>query len=221
MIITDVAVRNRTSVGVLALLIIMLGVYSYFTLPREAAPDVPIPIVLVTTTYEGVSPEDVESSVTMKLEKKIAGVKGIKELRSTSAEGISMIIIEFLPDVVIDDALQYVRARVELAKPDLPLDADEPSIREINIAEFPIMLVNLSGDISGVRMKAIADDMQDAIEAIPGVLSAEISGALEREIRLEIDPDRAAAYNLTIPEPQAPALLLASQPYLPFEASFI
>jgi len=142
----------------------------------------------------------VESSVTMKLEKKIAGVKGIKELRSTSAEGISMIIIEFLPDVVIDDALQYVRARVELAKPDLPLDADEPSIREINIAEFPIMLVNLSGDISGVRMKAIADDMQDAIEAIPGVLSAEISGALEREIRLEIDPDRAAAYNLTIPE---------------------
>jgi len=200
MLLSDVAIRNRTTVGALIVLILVTGVYSYVTLPREAAPDVPIPLVLVTTSYEGVAPEDIESSVTLKIEKEMTGLKGMKEVRSTSAEGVSSVIIEFQPDVVIEDALQYVRARVDLAKPDLPDDADEPSIQEINIAEFPIMLVNLSGAISPVRLKALADDLEDEIEQVPGVLGVDVTGELEREIRIEIDPDRVASFGLTIPE---------------------
>ncbi len=198
MFLSDAAIRNRTTVGVLVLLIVVMGVYSYAVLPREAAPDVPIPIILVTTGYEGVSPEDVESSVTMKIEKELTGLKGLKELRSISGEGMSQVIIEFLPNVVTEDALQYVRDRVDLAKPELPDDADEPTIEEINVADFPVMMISISGTISAVRLKAIADELEDAIEAVPGVLDVGVSGALEREIRLEVDPDRLASYRLTL-----------------------
>ena len=200
MIISDVAIQNRTTVGVIIALIIVFGVYSYITLPRESAPDIPVPYILVTTVYEGVSPEDIETSVTIKIEKELAGLKGVKEFTSASAEGVSNITIEFLPDVEIDAAMQYVRDKVELAKGDLPQEAEEPVLTEINMADFPIMMVNISGDISPVRLKMIADDLEDVIESLPGVLNCDVLGALEREIRLEIDQDKLAVYSLTIPE---------------------
>jgi len=200
MLISDLAIRNRTTVFVLMVLIAVAGTISYVTLPREAAPDVPIPFVLVSTAYEGVAPEDVESAVTIKLENELTGIKGVKEITSASAEGLSIITIEFEPDVRIEDALQYVRDKVDLAKAELPAEADEPVIQEINVAEFPILLINVSGDISPVRLKAIADALEDRIQQIPGVLEVDVLGGLEREIRLEIDPDRVAAYGLTIPE---------------------
>ncbi len=200
MLLTDVAIRNRTTVAVLGLIILLMGGYSYFSLPREAAPDIPIPYILVTTTYEGVSPEDVESSVTMKIEKELNGVRGVEEITSSSAEGMSLISVEFEPDVPSEVALQRVRDRVDLAKGELPMDAEEPVIKEINFAELPIMLISLSGEISPVQLKEIADDVQDVLEAVPGVLKVDMAGDLEPEIRLEFNPDRLATYSLTIPE---------------------
>jgi len=200
MLITDTSIRNRTTVAVLGLIIILMGGYSYLSLPREAFPDIPIPHIMVTTAYEGVSPEDIETSVTMKIEKELNGIRGIKEIRSSSAEGLSMIDVEFTPDVPSDVALQRVRDRVDIAKGELPMDAEEPVMKEINFAEFPIMLVSISGDVSPVQLKEIADTLQDTLEAVPGVLKVDVLGALEPEIRLEFDPDRLASYNLMIPE---------------------
>jgi multidrug efflux pump len=200
MLLTDLAIKNRTTVAVLGLLIILMGGYSYLTLPREAAPDIPIPYILVTTIYEGVSPEDVETSVTMKIEKELNGIRGVEEITSSSAEGMSLISVEFTPDVPSEAALQRVRDRVDLAKGELPMDAEEPMIKEINFAELPIMLISLSGEVSPVQLKEVADNVQDALEAVPGVLKVEITGDLEPEIRLEFDPGRVASYNLTIPE---------------------
>ena len=110
MLLTDAAVKNRTTVAVLALIIVLLGCYSYMSLPREAAPDIPIPYILVTTIYEGVSPEDIETSVTMKIEKELGGVRGVEEVTSSSAEGMSMISVEFAPDVPSEVALQRLCA---------------------------------------------------------------------------------------------------------------
>lgn len=200
MILSNAAIRNRTTVGVLALLIIVAGAYSYLTLPREAAPDIPIPFILVTTSYEGVSPQDIESSITIKIEKELAGLKGVKEITSASQEGMSIITIEFLPDVKVDDAMQYVRDKVDRAKKDLPKDAEDPTLTEISFADFPILMVNISGELSPVLLKLIADELEEIIEAIPGVLNCDVLGGLEREIRLEIDQDKVAAYGLTIPE---------------------
>ena len=200
MLLTDVAIKNRTTVAVLGLLIILMGGYSYMSLPREASPDIPIPYIMVTTTYEGVSPEDMETSVTMKIEKELNGIRGVDEITSSSAEGMSLISVEFAPDVPSDVALQRVRDRVDLAKGELPLDAEEPVITEINFAELPIMLISIAGDVSPVQLKEVADDVQDALESVPGVLKVEMAGDLEPEIRLEFDPQRIAEYNLTIPE---------------------
>lgn len=200
MILSNAAIRNRTTVGVLALLIIVAGAYSYVTLPREAAPDISIPFVLVTTTYEGVSPQDIESSVTIKIEKELAGLKGVKEVTSASQEGMSIITIEFLPNVKVDDAMQYVRDKVDRAKKELPKEAEEPILTEISFADFPILMVSISGELSPVLLKLMADDLEEIIEALPGVLNCDVLGGLEREIRLEIDQDKVAAYGLTIPE---------------------
>ena len=200
MLLTDAAIRNRTTVAVLGLIIILLGVSSYRSLPREAAPDIPIPYIMVSTMYEGVSPEDIETSVTMKIEKELNGIRSVEEITSSSAEGMSMISVEFTPNVSSEVALQRVRDRVDLAKGELPREAEEPIIKEINFAELPIMLISISGDVSPDQLKGIADDLQDALEAVPGVLKVEMAGDLEREIRLEFERDRIAQYNLTIPE---------------------
>jgi len=200
MLITDTSIRNRTTVAVLGLIIFLMGGYSYISLPREAFPDIPIPYIFISTNYEGVSPEDIETTVTMKIEKELNGIRGVKEIRSSSAEGLSMINVEFTPDVPTDVALQRVRDRVDMAKGELPTDAQEPVINEINLAEFPIMLISISGDVSPIQLKEIADTLQDTLEAVPGVLKVEVLGALEPEIRLEFDPDRLATYNLMIPE---------------------
>ncbi|MCC6793284.1 MAG: efflux RND transporter permease subunit, partial [Thermomicrobiales bacterium] len=200
MIISDTAIRNRVTVGVLTLLIAVFGIYSYVSLPREASPDIPVPYILVTTIYEGVSPEDVESTVTLKIEKELAGLKGVKQINSSSAEGVSTITIEFLPDVKIDDAMQYVRDRIDRAKPELPEEAEEPALTEINFAEFPIIMINISGEVSPVALKMIADDLEEALESVPGVLNCDVLGGLEREIRVEMDHDRLTAYGLTVVE---------------------
>lgn len=198
MIITNSAIDNRTVVWVLIVLIVAAGSWSYLTLPRESTPDIPIPFVVVSTPYEGVSPEDVESSITIKIEKELAGLKGVKEITSVSAEGISNVIIEFYPDVLIEDALQYVRDKVDQAKGELPEDAEETTITEVSFEDFPIFLVAIYGDISPVRLKAIADELEDIIEEVPGVLNCDVIGAREREIRLEVDHERFAAYGLTV-----------------------
>ena len=197
MIISNTAINNRIVVWILMIMIIVSGVYSYITIPKEAFPDIPIPYVVVSTSYEGVSPEDIESLITLKIEKEMAGVKGSKEITSTSAEGMSSVVVEFYPDVEMEDALQHVKDKVDQAKGELPDDAEEPTVKEISFADFPVMTVSISGDVSPVRLKSIADELDDAFEEIPGVLECDISGDLEREIRLEVDHDRFTAYGLT------------------------
>jgi multidrug efflux pump subunit AcrB len=181
-------------------MIVLFGIYNYLTLPREMEPDIPVPYIVVTTSYTGVSPADIENNVTVPLEKKLKALRDLEEITSVSAEGISSIRIEFLPDVDIDDALQKVRDKVDQAKPDLPDDADDPSVAEISFSDWPILIINIAGDAGLVQLKAIADELEEKIESIPGVLDAAVIGGLEREIRIEPDPDRLAAYEIPLSE---------------------
>ncbi|MHC4981752.1 MAG: efflux RND transporter permease subunit [Planctomycetota bacterium] len=196
MILSNVAIKNRVTVLVLIALILALGAMSYRTLPREAAPDVEIPHILVSTTYDGVSPEDIENTITKEIEKELTGISGLEEVTSSSEESKSIINCEFQPDVNIDQALRRVKDKVDIAE--LPTDPQrkEPRTTEINVAEFPIMMLNVSGDITAWRLKGIADDMKDRIKTVDGVLDVEVLGTLEREIRIEIDQDRVAAYGI-------------------------
>jgi multidrug efflux pump subunit AcrB len=199
MIISDTAVRNRTSVMVLAVIILAIGIYCYRVLPRENEPDITIPNVFVSTPYRGVSSEDIETTITIKIENKLKGLDRVKKIHSVSSEGISQINIEFLPGTDIDEVLQKVKDKVDEAKKDLPGDLeDDPSVFEVNFSELPIVVFSLSGTSGITPLKRIADDLEEAIEAIPGVLEVDVTGGREREIRIEVDPDKLAYYRIPI-----------------------
>jgi len=146
--ITDLAIKYRTSIVVLTLLLVGGGLFSYLTLPKEAQPSIEIPTIVVTTIYPGASPDDVESVVTQVIEQELGSINGIKEMRSISTEGVSTIVIEFTPDVAMNEASQQVREGVDIAKSDLPADIEEPLIDEIDTSEFPILTVNLAAEYS-------------------------------------------------------------------------
>ena len=196
--LTDHAVDKSTTVIVLLVIITVAGIFSYVVLPRESNPEVIVPFINVMVTYEGVTPEDMESLVTLPIERKLTGLSGVKEITSSSVEGASNIVIEFVADTIIEDALQKVRDKVDLAKQDLPDDADDPVISEINLAETPIMLLSLTGNVSLPVLNEVAEDMEDQIEAIPGVLDVQIIGGVEREIQIEVDPNRVAEYGISL-----------------------
>jgi multidrug efflux pump len=198
-IVSDTAVRNRVSVMVLALIIMVSGIYCYNKIPREDEPDITIPYVFVSTTYEGVSSADIETAVTIPIEKKLKGLDRVKSVKSVSAEGISRINIEFIPGTDIDAVLQKVKDKVDEAKRDLPTDLeDDPVVFEVNLSELPIIVYSLSGDSGMVVLKKIADDLKDEIEALPGILEVVVAGGREREIVIEVDPDKMAYYRIPI-----------------------
>ena len=199
MIVSDLAVKKRTSVMVLALMILIFGPLSYFSLPRESAPDITIPFVFIMTNYAGVAPEDIENAITIPIEKKLKGLEGVKKIESSSTEGMSSIVIEFVAGTDIDDVLPKTKDKVDLAKAELPQDLeDDPEVMEINISELPIVVFSLSGTCGLECLKDLAEDLEEEFESIPGVLEVDVTGGLEREIRVEPYPDKLAYFGLSI-----------------------
>ncbi|WP_022666300.1 efflux RND transporter permease subunit [Desulfospira joergensenii] len=204
MILSDTAVKNRISVLVLAVIITGIGLSAYFSLPRESDPDITIPYVFVQTDYRGVSASDIETAITIKIEKKLKGLDKVKNISSVSSQGLSQINIEFLPGTDIDEVLTKVKDKVDEAKNDLPTDLEnDPSVYEVNISEMPIVIYSLAGDCGPRMLKKIADDLKDDIEGVPGVLEADVTGGQDREIRVEVDPDKLAYYRIPITSLQA------------------
>ncbi len=194
--ITEIAIKYRTAVVVLTVILSVLGLLSYVQIPKESQPSFEIPIILITTIYPGASPDDIESLITQEVESKVQDINGIKEIRSTSTEGASTVVVEFNPEVSMDEAYQKVRDRVAIAKPLLPADVEEPVITEIDISEFPIMTINLAADYSLARLKDVAEDLQDELETIASVLEVDLIGGLEREVQVNVDLNALQGYNL-------------------------
>jgi multidrug efflux pump subunit AcrB len=204
MIVSDTAVKKSVSVVVLSFILIIFGVYCYKTLPRESDPDITIPNVFISTEYRGVSPADIETAITIEIEKKIKGIDGIKTIKSVSSEGLSSINVEFVTGTDIDKAVQDVKDKVDEAKGQLPSDLEEdPSVFEVNFSEMPIVIYSLSGTCGLPCLKDIADDLKDDIEGVAGVLEVEVTGGLEREIRIEVFTEKLAYYGLSIGSLQA------------------
>ena len=195
--LTSFSVDHPTSVLVLLAIILLAGLWSYVTVPKEATPDVTVPFVAVNTVYPGVAPEDIETLITRPIEEELNRISDLKTLTSSSVEGVSTITAEFEAGMDMTEALQQVREKVDIAKPELPSAAEEPQILEFNFADFPILQVNVAGDYSLVRLKALAEDLQDEIEQIPAVLSVSLSGGLEREVQVDVDLAKLKYYGVT------------------------
>ncbi len=195
--LTSLAVDHATSVIVLFVFITIAGLLSYRAIPKESFPETEIPMIAVNTVYPGVSPADMESLVTRKIEEELNTIADVKELASTSVEGYSSVIVEFESSVDMNEALQQVREKVDLARPELPADAEDPFIAEFSMADAPVMQVNLSGGYGLVRLKELGEDLQERIESIPAILRVALRGGLEREVQVDVDLARMQYHNVS------------------------
>ena len=198
MILTNAAISHRSAIFVLVIVMIGAGSWCYVALPREAAPDIKVPYIIVSTAYPNVSPGDIENEITIEIEKKVSSLRDVEEVTSVSAEGASSVVIEFDPKVDLTDARQRVRDKVDEAMGEMPDDVDDPTVDEINLSELPIMNVSISGPVGRVRLQSLAEELEEEVEGIAGVLDATVVGGLEREIRIEIDMDRLQVYDMPL-----------------------
>jgi multidrug efflux pump len=189
---------HKTSVFVLLFIVVIAGFTSYVNLPVESFPQIKQPVVIVSVPYIGVAPSDMETLVAQPIENKLKEITKIKKMVSSSVEGFTTLTVEFETDMDIDEAVRKVREKVDQAKPDLPADVEEPFIQEINFENIPIMLVSIVGEQSLVRLKKIAEDLEDKFKQINGVLDVKISGGLEREVKVNLNPARLQYYNLGV-----------------------
>lgn len=201
--LSSLAINNRTSVIILTFIIVIMGVLSYSSMPKENFPEVVVPTIYVGTPYPGNSPVDIENLVTRPIEKEIKGISGLDNVSSTSIQDYSTVIVEFTPDVDISRALQDVKDAVDQAKSELPSDLDQdPNVFEVNLSDLPIMFINISGEYSLNELKQYAEYLQDEIESLSEIQEAEVRGALEREILIEADPYKMEAMRVSFSDIQ-------------------
>jgi len=192
--LTNLALNNKNTVFFLTIMIAILGVSTYVSLPKDSYPEVELPTVYIGTAYPGNAPLDMENLVTRPIEKELNTITEIDEIRSTSVQGYSTIIAEFITDTDIDDALQKAKDAVDKAKQELPDDLPaDPNVFEMDFSEFPILNINLSGDYSMEELEEYAEDLEDEIEKIPEVSKVEITGVEEKEVQIWADPFKMEA----------------------------
>ena len=190
------AIDNKTAIYVLIFLVTVLGLISYNNLPKENFPDIAQSKVFVTTTFAGQSPQNIENLVTRQIEKQLKSLKGLKKVTSNSVQNVSIITAEFNANIDIKDAKIDVKDAVDKAKQDLPQNDDnlkEPVISDINVADLPILYINISGNYDLKKLKEYADILKDEIESYKEISKVDEVGALTPEIQVNVDLNKMAA----------------------------
>jgi len=194
------AIDNKTAIYVLMFLITVLGLISYNNLPKENFPDIAVPKIFVTARFDGQSPQNVENLVTRQIEKKLKSLKGLKKVTSNSLQNVSVITAEFNPNIKVKDAKIDVQDAVDKAKEDLPKNDNnfkEPTVSDINVADLPILYVNLSGDYDLKKLKEYADLLKDEIEGYKEISKVDEIGALTPEIQINVDMNKMTAAQIS------------------------
>src|ERR1700744_5093279 len=190
------AIDNKRAVYVLMSLITLLGFIMYSRLPKENFPDITISKVYITTIYQGQSPQNIEMLVTRQLEKQLKSLKGLKKVTSNTQQNVSVITAEFNADVNIRDAKQDVKDAVDKAKQDLPQNDNnlkESTVSDIDVADQPILYINISGNYSLKKLKEYADNLKDDIEAMKQISKVAEVGALKPNIQINMDINKMTA----------------------------
>ena len=189
--LTTISLKNKTTVFVLLIIIFLVGLGSYISMPRESFPEVVIPQIFIGTPYPGNSPLDIEKLITRPMEKEINAITGIDRITSTSVQGYSTIFIEFDFSVTPEEALRKVKDKVDIAMSDADFPTDlpsDPNIFEMNLSEMiPIMNINLSGDFSIDQLEDYAEYLEDEIEALAEITEVDIRGVQKKEMKIMVD----------------------------------
>lgn len=191
-------VNKRSMVFCFAVLVVIAGIMAYISLPRESIPEFKQPYIFVTTTYIGVSAKDIENLVTRVIEEEIEGLEGLDELTSSSQQNLSFIMVQFTSDVTQETALRRVRERVDRAKSELPDECDEPVVQELSSSNWPILITVLSHPKGLAVIDDAAEKMEEALKRVKGVLDVKIAGNLEKELAIELDPQKMEYYGFSI-----------------------
>ena len=194
----DYAINHaRLTIAALAFLLVA-GFVAYVTIPKEAEPDIKIPIIYTLLTQRGISPEDAERLLIKPVETKLKSVSNVKEMRAVAYEGGAYVLLEFQAGFDSKSALADVRAKVDEAKRDLPRDADEPTVQEVNLSLYPVLVVALAGDLPERTLARLARTAKNTIEQVPGVISAEIRGVRDEAVEIVAEPMLMKSYGVSL-----------------------
>lgn len=190
--------KKYLAVFVFAALIIITGLISYNSLPRESTPEIRRPLIFITTVYPGVSPNDIESLITEEIEAELEGLEGLEKIKSDSQLGVSMIRAEFTGETDVELALRRVKERVDIAKSKIPQDAEDPVVRELNFSDQPFLIVTISNPDGLERIESLVDHLESEIKKVSGVLDVVVSGKLIREVEIAIEPSLLKQYGFSL-----------------------
>lgn len=193
----DTALGHARTVISTLVLVLIAGSVAYVDIPKESDPNVNIPIIYVVMKHDGISPEDAERLLVRPMEQELRTIEGVKEMTSSGRLGSGSVTLEFEAGFDADKAMSDVRERVDLAQPELPDETEEPTVHEVNIGLFPVLLVTLSGSVPERTLLRLSRDLQDAIEGISSVLTAEIAGDREEMVEILIDPVKVESYGMS------------------------
>ena len=190
--------KKRQFTWLLMTALVAVGFYCVYLIPKESAPEVIVPIAVVSTVYPGTSAADIEELITNKLENNFESLDELKKLTSTSRDGISVVTIEFNANANVDDSIRKVKDAVDVAKSELPEDASEPIVTEVNFADQPIHVLSISSDLDPVLFTELGEDLKDEFKKVSGVSVVEVSGTRYRQIQVIVDSASLANHRLTI-----------------------
>ncbi|WP_420859359.1 efflux RND transporter permease subunit [Marivivens marinus] len=198
--IVDWAASRARMVLAFIALSIAAGWFAYTGLPKEGEPDIEIPALFVSVPFPGISAEDAESLLVKPMETELADLDNLKTMTATAAEGYAGVALEFEFGWDKSQAMADVRDAMNAVEASFPSGAESYSINEINFSEFPIIIVNLTGDVPERTLIQIAKDLQDRLEGLEPVLKAQLTGQRDEMLLVEIDPLKLEAYNVTAGE---------------------
>lgn len=197
--IASFTVTRPVFTSMMAMIAILVGLFSLTRLPLDLMPDVTYPTLSVVTTYENAAPEEVEETITRRIEETVGTIAGIEEMTSVSSEGSSQVRITFQWGVDLDVAANDIRDRLDRIVNALPDEADRPRLRKFDPAAFPILIYGVQSQVDPLATRRLIDEqISYRIERLPGVATLDIWGGLEREIQVRIDPARLQALDLSL-----------------------
>ncbi|HRH24647.1 MAG TPA: efflux RND transporter permease subunit, partial [Candidatus Paceibacterota bacterium] len=181
----------------LMIVLVIAGLYAVSTIPKESTPDIAIPLGIVSTALPGASASDVERLVTDKIEDAVLSVEGVSKVTSSSGDGFSSISVEFVASANIEKSIQLLKDAVDTAKGDLPEEATDPVVSDVNFADQPILIVSVSGALAPAELTHLGQAAKDEVERVPGVASVALSGVRAREVQVIISEAKLRQFGLT------------------------
>ncbi len=191
-------VHRRQFTVFLMLVLIATGFYAVSTIPKESTPDITIPLGIVTTVLPGASATDVEELVTNKIEDAVLSVEGVSKVTSSSGAGVSSVSVEFIASADIEKSIQLLKDAVDTAKPELPDEATDPFVSDVNFADQPVLIVAVSGNLAPAELTALGEAAKDEVERVPGVASVALSGVRAREVQVILSEAKLQQYGLSV-----------------------